>query len=98
MEKELACGTDEGFAEVARLLDGEQKKLDAIAAKYGFAWDTDNMTEFDVGGPDGCKWEDGEAIDRALDVIVGIGLACQALGFETEKGEDGKWRCTPNED
>lgn len=96
MEKERACGMDEGCAEVAGLLDGEQGKLDAIAAKYGFAWDGDNMTEFDVGGPDGCEWEDGEAIDRALDVIMGIGLACHALGFETGKGEDGKWRCAPN--
>lgn len=96
MEKERACGMDEGCAEVAALLDGEQEKLDAIAAEYGFTWDADNMTEFDVGGPDGCKWEDGEAVDRALDVIVGICLACHALGFETGKGEDGKWRCAPS--
>lgn len=93
-----AGGMDEGCAEVAALLDGEQEKLDAIAAEYGFTWDADNMTEFDVGGPDGCKWEDGEAVDRALDVIVGICLACHALGFETGKGEDGKWRCAPSAD
>lgn len=96
MEKERERSMGEGCAEVAVLLGGEQGKLDAMAAKYGFAWDRDNMTEFDVGGPDGCKWEDGEAIDRALDVIAGICLACHALGFETGKGEDGKWRCAPN--